>query len=85
MSQIKLTIDQLVLKGMETSAARALVSALRSELSRLLADPANRSEWARTHRTPVVRLGSLTIAPGPTGGRKFGGGMAQAIGKGLRP
>jgi hypothetical protein len=85
MSQIKLTIDQLVLKGMEASAARALVSALRSELSRVLADPANRSEWARTHRTSVLRLGSLPIALGPNGGRKFGGGIAQAIGKGLRP
>jgi hypothetical protein len=85
MSRITLTIDQLVLKGLEGADRKALAEGLRMELSRVLADPATRAEWARPHRTPVLRLGHIALDPGPAGGRKFGGGLARGIGKGLKP
>jgi hypothetical protein len=85
MSRIRVTIDRLVLKGIEPEVRTALVEALRAELSRVLADPATRADWARSHRTPVLRLGSIPLQPGPSGGRKLGGGMARAIGRGLKP
>jgi hypothetical protein len=85
MSRITLNIDRLVLKGFEPGDRNALVQGLQAELSRVLADPVTRAEWARSHRTPVLRLGRMPIEPGPAGGRKFGAGLARAIGKGLKP
>ena len=85
MSRILLHIDKIVLNGVDPGDRRALLAGLRSELSRVLADRAARAEWARSHRTPVLRLGAMPLEPGPSGGRKFGAGMARAIGKGLNP
>jgi hypothetical protein len=85
MSRITLNIDRLVLKGFEPGDRNALVQGLQAELSRVLADPVTRAEWARSHRTPVLRLGRMPIEPGPAGGRNFGAELARAIGKGLKP
>jgi hypothetical protein len=85
MSRIKVTIDQLALKGFAPADRKAIVQGLETELSRILADPAKRSEWARSHRTPVLQLGRMPFEAGPSGSRKFGGGLARAIGKGLTP
>jgi hypothetical protein len=85
MSRIVLSIDRLVLRGLEAGERKALAEGLQAELSRVLADPATRAEWARPHRTPVLRLGRMPMEPGPAGGRKLGGGLARAIGKGLKP
>jgi hypothetical protein len=85
MSRIRLSIDQLVLRGFEPGDRKALVVGLEVELSRVLADPATRAEWACPHRTPVLRLGRLPLESGPKAGRKFGMGMARAIAKGLKP
>jgi len=85
MSRIRVTIDRLVLTGIEPGSRNALVEGLRSELSRVLSDPAARGEWARSRRTPVLRLGKMPLEPGPSGGRAFGSGMARAIGRGLKP
>jgi hypothetical protein len=85
MSRIQVTIDQLVLKGFEPGQRKALAEELQGELSRVLADPATRAGWARPHRTPVLRLGRMAIEPGAAGSRKFGGGVARAIAKGLKP
>ena len=85
MSRIRLTIDALALQGIDAADSRALVEGLRSELARMLANPSARAEWARSHRTPVLRLGPIPLEAGSAGGRKFGKGMAQAIGKGLKP
>jgi hypothetical protein len=84
MSRIRVTIDQLVLKGIAAGDRNALVDGLRSELARVLSDPAARAEWARSHRTPVLRLGQLPLESGLSGGRKFGKSMARAIGRGLK-
>jgi hypothetical protein len=85
MSRITLTIDRLVLKGFEAGDRKALTEGLQAELSRVLADPAMRAEWARSHRTPVLRLGRMPLESGSSGAGKFGIGMARAIGKGLKP
>jgi hypothetical protein len=85
MSRIRLTIDRLVLKGFEPGDRAALAERLQSELARVLADPATRTEWARSHRTPVLRLGRMSLEGGPSGARKFGSGIARAIGRGLKP
>jgi hypothetical protein len=84
-SRIRLSIDRLVLRGFEPGDRKALVEGLRSELSRVLADPATRAKWARPHRTPVLRLGRMPLDPGPAAASKFGRGVARAIGKGLKP
>jgi hypothetical protein len=84
-SRIRLTIDRLVLRGFEPGDRKALVEGLQSELSRVLTDPATRSEWARSHRTPVLRLVSLPLESGFSGARRLGGGVARGVGKGLRP
>jgi hypothetical protein len=85
MSRIEVTIDRLALNGFDAADRKALVEGLRSELSRVLADPAARAEWARSRRTPVLRLGRMPLEPGPAGGRKFGMRLAGSIGGVLRP
>jgi len=85
MSRIRVTIDRLVLKGFESGSEKALVEGLQAELQRALADPAARAEWARSHRTPVLRLGKMPLEPGAGGARRLGQGMGRAIGKGLKP
>ena len=84
MSRIRVTIDRIALAGMGAGEARALVEGLRGELSRILADPAVRS-GAKSRRTPVLRLGGLPVGAGSPGGRKAGAGIAQAIGRSLKP
>lgn len=80
-----MTIDQLVLRGLEPAERRALVEGLKGELSQVLGDATAREKWAKSHRTPVLKLGRMPIEPGPAGGRKFGGGLARAIGRRLGP
>ncbi len=85
MSRIRVTIDSLKLPAMEPGERRALLGALESELTRALADPATREAWARSHRTPVMKLGAMALEPGAAGGRGFGARLAGAIAKGLKP
>lgn len=85
MSRIKLTIDRLVLTGLDAGDQKALVEGLHAELSQVLADRARRAEWARSHRTPVLKVGRIPLDAGAAGGRKFGQQMARAVGRGLKP
>jgi hypothetical protein len=85
MSRVHVTIDELVLKGLEPVARKALVEGLQKELAQLLSDPAARKEWAHAHRTPVLRLGQMPLEAGASGGRIFGKQMARAVGRGLKP
>ena len=85
MNRIRVTIDEIVLKGIEPSARKPLIEGLQAELSRMLADPAGRAEWARTRRTPVLRIGRIAMDGSPAGARKFGAGVAHGIGRGLKP
>jgi hypothetical protein len=84
MSRIIVTIDRLVLQGMDRADSKALTEALRTQLSQILGDQAGRGEWAHPRRTPVLKLGRIPLESGAAGSRKFGAGMAKAIGKGLK-
>jgi len=86
MSRNQVEIDQIVLRGFEAGERKALVEGLEGELSRVLADPATRAQWARTHRsrTPVLKLGRMPLEAGISGGRKLGTRVGGAIGKGLK-
>ena len=85
MSRIRLTIDRLVLKGFEPREGKALSEALRSQLSQVLSEHAGRNEWARSHRSPVLRLGRIPLEADLAGAGKFGRQVARAVGKGLKP
>jgi len=85
MSRIRVTIDELTLKGFDADEGRAVGEGLRSELTRVLADPIVRAEWVRSHRRPVLNLGQLPIQSGSAGSNKFGRGIAQGVGRGLKP
>ena len=85
MSRIRLTIDRLVLNGVEAGAQKPLIEGLRKELSQILSGRATRAEWARPHRTPVLKLGRMPLGPGPSGGTQFGKQVARSIGRGLKP
>jgi hypothetical protein len=85
MSRIRLDIGQLVLNGFQPLEAKALTDALRSQLSRALSDPRTRHEWARSHRTPVLKLGPVPLEAGTMGAGKLGKRIGQAVGKGLKP
>lgn len=85
MTRVRVTIDKLVINGLEPADRKALVEGLQNELSRLLSDGSTRAEWARSHRTPVMRLGAMPIGPGAAGGRRFGAELARSIRKGLKP
>jgi len=83
MSRIRVTIDQVALKGFEADAGRTVVLALKAELSEMFADPVERARWARSRHTPVLRLGRMPFQPGTSESRKLGGAIARGIGKGL--
>ena len=85
MSRIQLTIDHIVMRGFEPADRGRILEGLQAELERVLADPATRAEWARSHRTPVLKLGRIPFTPGPSGSRSFGTRVGGAIGKGLKP
>lgn len=85
MSRIRVTIDRLVLPGLEIGDQKAVIEGLQAELKRALSNPAVRAGWARSHRTPVLHLGQMPLEPGATGARKFGSALARSIGKRLKP
>jgi hypothetical protein len=85
MSRITLTVGELVLKGFDPSDRAAVAEGLHAELARVLADPQARAQWARSHRTPVLKLGRMPMEPGAAGRRALGAGVARSIGRGLKP
>lgn len=82
---IEVNIDRVVLRGIDPSDRKAMIEGLEAELSRILADPTSDSQKIQSRRTPVLKLGRMPLEPGPAGGRKFGGGLARAIGRGVKP
>jgi hypothetical protein len=83
MSRIRVTIDRLKLNGVDPHDARALAEGLRSGLTGVLMNRSARAKWDNSS-TPVMRLGNMALAPGPSGARHFGNKMARAIEKGLK-
>jgi hypothetical protein len=84
MSRIRVTIDKLVLHGFEASERQAVIDGLRAELTRALADPGSRTEWARPYRTNVLKLGGIAAERGPAGRRSFGRQLGRAIERSLK-
>jgi hypothetical protein len=85
MSRIEVNIDRVVLRGVDPADQHSLVNGLKTELSRILADPATGIKLARSGRTPVLRVGRMSMDPGLGGARKLGSAIAGAIGKGIKP
>ena len=81
MRRIRVEIDSVVLRGFEPADRNALVEGIRSELTRVLAS----TSGLKTHRTSVMRLERMPLEPGISGARRFGAGVARAMGKGLKP
>ncbi|HME40519.1 MAG TPA: hypothetical protein VKG63_16300 [Steroidobacteraceae bacterium] len=85
MTRIRVTIDQLTLKGFDPTQQKAVVEGLQAELSRVFAEQGASEAWARSSRTPALRLGPMAIEPGASGARKFGGGLARRVVAGAKP
>jgi hypothetical protein len=83
-ARLNIHIDRLVLRGIDPSDQQAFANGLKTELARVLSDPQARAALARTRRTPVMRLGKLTMQPGLGGARDLGRGVAKAIGRGMK-
>jgi hypothetical protein len=82
---IEVNIDRVVLRGIDPSDRKAMIEGLEAELSRILADPRFDGQKIKSRRTPVLKLGRMPLEPGPTDARKFGSGLARAIGRGVKP
>jgi hypothetical protein len=82
-ARIHVTIDRLVLGGLEPAARSSFVEGLRRELGRVLADPATRAlmrdSRSATRLAPVLRLGQVPLQPGISGARTLGNAVARAI------
>ncbi len=79
-TSIHVTIDRLVLRGVEPADRPYLIAALQSELGRVLSRPETRLVWAHSRQTPVLRLNNIPFTPGPSGSSNLGKKIAQAIG-----
>jgi hypothetical protein len=84
MKNVEMRIDRLVLRGVDAANRNALVSGLKSELERVLADPVVRAELSSSRRTPVLRLGAMHMESGVGGARRLGGSIARGIGKAMQ-
>jgi hypothetical protein len=79
-SRIDITIDRIVLSGIDTAHRDALLAGLREGLARSLSEPSPYTPRS----TPVVRISDLTLEPGHAGARRLGGGIGQALGRATR-
>jgi hypothetical protein len=84
MSRVTVTIDRLVLSGIDAVDQHALVDALRHELTRALAAPGGPNFERGSRSIAQVRRGGLKLEPGRSGARKLGAETARAIVKGAR-
>ncbi|ABF39863.1 hypothetical protein Acid345_0858 [Candidatus Koribacter versatilis Ellin345] len=85
MTRIHLTIDRVVLSGLPAGQDKELIASLRAQINEMLANRDTRADWARSHRTPVMKLGRIPLQSGPTGARQLGRKIGQGIGRGLKP
>ena len=82
--RISVHIGGLVLHGVDPLVQRSLVEGLKTELARVLAEPAMRDAIANSRSTPVLRLGRLPSQPGAGGARALGVGVSKAIAKAIK-
>jgi hypothetical protein len=86
--RLDIHIDRLVLRGVDPLDKLALANALKAELANVLGAPGFRASLAqsgeRSRAIPALRLGRVPFEPGQAGARALGGGIARAIGKGIK-
>jgi hypothetical protein len=80
----KVTIDRLVLRGVDPHHAQAMAESLKKELARAFAGPGGRERLQRAQDTPILQLGRVPLEAGRAGARKFGINVARAISKGVK-
>ena len=83
MNRICVRIDKLVLNGLCPLEGKAFTSALQAQFQQVLANSATRREWARSQRTPVMKLGPMPMEPGVGGAVDLGGQVAKAVARRL--
>jgi hypothetical protein len=83
MRRIDVTIDRVVLRGLEPADRHGFVDGLKTGLSLVLADHAG-LKAAGSRPMPVLRLGRMAIEPGASGSRKFASGVARGIAGGFK-
>jgi hypothetical protein len=81
--RINVSIDRVVLRGIDRHDAVAVTASLKAELARALAEPAARNALLHPQVAPVLRLGSVPLHAGRAGGRRLGASVARAIAKGV--
>jgi hypothetical protein len=84
MSRFDVSIDRVILRGIEPGDRDGLVESLKRELARALTRPDAASTPLVSGQTSVLRAAPMTFTPGPAGARRLGGGIANAIAKGIR-
>jgi hypothetical protein len=85
MSRITVTIDKLVLRGVDPSNSKGLIEGLRAELSQSLSQPTTNADRPVAQSQLVMKLGRMPLGEGNAGGRKFGRQLARKITRGLQP
>jgi hypothetical protein len=77
MSRVRVRIDQVAVRGLDSVAADAVIDALRLELARVLVK--STALPTRSQRTPVVKLGPIPLQVGSSSARNLGQSTAHAI------
>jgi len=85
MSRTTVVIDRVVLRGVDPSSRKGLVEGLQHELRQVLTAQATRGQNPVPRSQPVMKLGSIPLGPGSSGGRRFGQQVARKIGGSLKP
>ncbi len=82
-SRVQVHIERVVLKGIDAGDGSAFVEGLRAELSRVLSIGVDQADGYSSRRTPVLRLGRMTMESGRGGSRRFGRQVAGSIARGI--
>jgi hypothetical protein len=83
-SRIDVEIDRLVLRGLDPGDKHAFMTALTTELSRGLSDPVGGAKSLTSRQTAILRVRTLPVESGPSGVRKLGGRVGNAITTGIK-
>jgi hypothetical protein len=83
MSRINLRIEKIIVQGFHPAERTSLLDGLQTELRRTLAKTQNRVRRTGSDNVRALNLGRMPFAGGSSGARKFGEGIAGAIGREL--
>lgn len=81
---VTISIDRVLLRGVDPTQAKAIVEGLRTELARVFSSAAVRTQLRNSGSMGVIRVGAVPLNAGGTGARRFGAVVARAVGKGMR-